>query len=378
MMHFAFGIENAFNEKMRFQTDLVFNSPEREVYGVFDNGKLLSEYLLIDYKMRLRNSIVSMGGIGNLCTSSIYRGMGAVKFMLSKSLKTMKDNGNVVSVLYPFDEPFYRKYGWERFDSMKKFVISPGIIKVPKNEEKIDLEETSVFDKEIQNFYNSYASNHYSMTLKDEVECKFDSVLWIKEDVCRNLVKFYRNGKMTGLLRYIYLNKNYFKNETEFTVNIFITEDLKTKYAMLNFLRKLSQQINEIELLLPEDFVIWPYLSSKPKEERIINRSMIRIVDLLSLDLEVNSEDLSIIIKVEDKQVEWNNGTFILSIKDKKLSFKKTDKNPELSCSISTLSSIVGGYTNFEEMIEAGKVIVLKEWKGKDISKNTNLVLQHF
>lgn len=59
--------------------------------------------MLYDFRMRLRDSVVPMGGIGLLCSRLDARGKGAVRTMLRESLGTMRHKGHVVSVLDPFD-----------------------------------------------------------------------------------------------------------------------------------------------------------------------------------------------------------------------------------------------------------------------------------
>ena len=106
-----------------------------ELYGVYDGPRLLSVYMLYDFRMRLRGSVVPMGGIGLLCSRLDARGKGAVRFMLERSLETMREKGHAVSVLNPFDQSFYRKYGWEMFERLQRLEISPGLIHVAEGDE---------------------------------------------------------------------------------------------------------------------------------------------------------------------------------------------------------------------------------------------------
>src|SRR5699024_11630095 len=69
-----------------------------------------------------RNSI-NMGGISAVATWTEYRRRGIAKDLLQHSLRKMKENGQVISLLHPFLVGFYRKYGWELAYVQKKYTI---------------------------------------------------------------------------------------------------------------------------------------------------------------------------------------------------------------------------------------------------------------
>ena len=147
---------------------------------------------------------------------------------------------------------------------------------------------------------------------------------------------------------------------------------------MWNFLRKLSLQIKDFTMFLPLDYLVWPYISGNPIEMKIERRSMIRIVDLMELDgLKINNEDIKINIKVNDSQANWNNGIFSISIKENILKISSADK-ADLECDIGSLSAVIGGGTNFKEMIKVGKIKIIGDYDGQDISKDLPFVLQGF
>ncbi len=375
IMKFAFAIKKKLWESFIKRTENFFSDENREPFGIYLKNELIAEYLLLSLKMKLRDSVISMGGISNLCTKPLYRGKGAVKFLLEKSLKTMREKGHAISLLYPFDVEFYRKYGWETFDTMLGLTVSPGAIRIDYPE-KVEAKVFKKADKEIKDFYNHYAMTHYTMVLKDEEIWKDEHEFWTDEDIEKNYVKFSINGEVTGLLRYVLMNKT--SAETVLYIPSFLTDDSETEKTMWSFVKKLSLQIKEVKITLPPDYVVWQYFHGTPKEMKIIPRSMIRIVDLKALNgLKLSCQDINIKIRLKDKLASWNNGTFMISIKDQVMKVSETT-NPELECDINTLSAIIGGKTNFKEMIDYGRAIVLENYNGQDIPKELPFVLQGF
>jgi predicted acetyltransferase len=291
----------------------------------------------------------------------------------------MREKGQAVSLLYPFSRSFYRKLGWEEFDTMLRAKFSPGSIDLPDQKVEVTIEEMEDADNEIREFYNEYASSHYSMILRDEEMWKSDFEFRTDNDVSKKFVKFKREGKTTGMLRYVFLYDNFDKDRgLKFVVTIFLADDVATRHAMFRFLKGLSLQIDQIHAFLPPDFLLWPYLNERPSEVKIVPRTMIRIVDLELLNgLRIDAQDMRVGIKIVDSQASWNNGVFELSVEGGELSFARSDSF-DLECDIATLSSVVGGSANFKEMIEFGRVKVSDGYKGQDLPKSLPFALQHF
>ncbi|RLL82055.1 acetyltransferase [Mesotoga sp. BH458_6_3_2_1] len=379
LMKFSFGIPENWMKVASKHAGEIFSNDLRDPFGAYDGSTLAAEYLLLSLKMRLRDSVIPMGGIGNVCTSPLYRGKGAVKFLLEKSLETMKEKGQAVSLLYPFSRSFYRKLGWEEFDTMLRAKFSPGSIDLPDQKVEVKIEEMEDADGEIREFYNEYASSHYSMILRDEEMWKSDFEFRTDYDVCKKFVKFKREGKTTGMLRYVFLYDNFDKDRgLKFVVTIFLADDVATRHAMFRFLKGLSLQIDQIHAFLPPDFLLWPYLKERPSEMKIVPRTMIRILDLQLLNgLRIDAPDIRVGIKIDDSQASWNDGVFELCVENGELSFSPSDSF-DLECDIATLSSVVGGTTDFKEMIEFGRVKVSDGYKGQDLPKSLPFELQHF
>lgn len=124
---FSFGIEQKEVELYKKLTRRDVEEGFCEIYVVKEDDKTLSSLQFIDFDMKLRNSTVKMCGVAGVVTSAAHRGKGGGKFMLTKSLELMRERDYAVSALYPFNLEFYRKYGWERFDDMLVYTLSPSL-----------------------------------------------------------------------------------------------------------------------------------------------------------------------------------------------------------------------------------------------------------
>ncbi|OAA21216.1 GNAT family N-acetyltransferase [Kosmotoga sp. DU53] len=132
MAYFSFAAKRSVQELIKRFIDYALSSGT-EIDCVYDSNKLVAAYLLYPFQIRFRNSMIPMGGIGMVCSRPDYRGKGTIRFMLEKSIETMRDKGMIVSMLYPFNVSFYRKYGWELFFRKKLVFLYPDLLIAKEN-----------------------------------------------------------------------------------------------------------------------------------------------------------------------------------------------------------------------------------------------------
>lgn len=69
--------------------------------------------IVCDYPTYLRGRVVSSAGIAAVATLPEFRGDGVGQQMMDRSMAWCREKGYVISSLYGFREPFYRKSGFE-------------------------------------------------------------------------------------------------------------------------------------------------------------------------------------------------------------------------------------------------------------------------
>ncbi len=352
----------------------------RELYGVYEADRLQAGYMLYDFDMRLRNAVVKMGGIGLLCSRLDGRGRGAVRAMLTESLKTMRDKKQVVSVLDPFDEGFYRKYGWEKFSRLKVVEFSPKALSVPEYEASaLTATDLPFPDEATQTFYNAYAARHYTLVQRGVREWRRRTEIlgWNADAAARGVVTFSQGADVVGLLSYDILRKASEEKST-FVVHLAATEREDVFREMLRYLRRLSHQVSTVRFDLPLDADLWPYLSDRPASCKIQDTFMLRIVSIEALDgLRIDAPDQSVCIAVEDPQAPWNQGTWELSTASGVLHIAPADA-PDLRCGIGSLSTFVSGFSTAQDLIAAGRMEALSSYAGQDLPPATPFLADYF
>lgn len=352
----------------------------QKLYGVYEADQLQAGYMLYEFNMRLRQSIVKMGGIGLLCSRLDGRGRGTVRTMLEHSLKTMREKGHAVSVLDPFDEGFYRKYGWEKFSRLKAVEFPPGVLDVPDNDDvPLMVKDLSFPDSATQAFYNDYAARHYTLAQRGEREWKRRTEIlgWSTDTAARGVVRLSQGEEVVGLMGYDVVRKASEEKST-LLVNLAATEREDVFREMLRYLRRLSHQISTVRFDLPLDMDLWPYLSDRPSSCKIRDTFMIRIVSIEALDgLQLDAPDQSLRIDVEDPQASWNQGTWGLRIASGVLHIAPADA-PDLRCGIGSLSALISGFCTARDLIAAGRMEALPSYDGQDLPATTPFLADYF
>ena len=83
-------------------------------YGAFtDEGKMTSSVVANPYRCTYWGQSVGMCGVGGVATFPEYRREGHMRHLMPYVLKAAYDRGDVLSALFPFSHPFYRKFGFE-------------------------------------------------------------------------------------------------------------------------------------------------------------------------------------------------------------------------------------------------------------------------
>lgn len=77
------------------------------------DGRIVSTIQICERRVRIGESEIVMGGIGNVGTHPDYRGRGYSTELLKDSIGVMKESGMDISVLFTGIQPFYERLGWQ-------------------------------------------------------------------------------------------------------------------------------------------------------------------------------------------------------------------------------------------------------------------------
>lgn len=327
---------------------------KQDVYCIFNDDALAAKLHLLSLEIWLGKTKFSMGGIAGVATYPEYRRKGFVRSLLSHSLEEMKNKGQSLSMLHPFDIEFYRKFGWEVFAyfdklHLKKKDLQP--LTVTNGQVKRFTKDS--YPEELHDLYEKYAYRHNGMLARTKEWWKERSItdLWI--------AVYYNEDRVPqGYLTYEV------KNE-KLKVEEFVPLTAEARYGLWNFICQHDSMINEAELVLnPREPL--PFLLKDPRVK--VEKQpyfMSRIVDVGRFledylrNIEFND---TVHISLTDHTADWNNRTF--KVDSRGVTESKAYEN-DVKMTINTFTAIIFGVHTPLSLLEMGQI----EGKRVDVVK---------
>lgn len=90
------------------------------------DGLLVSCLTIVEADLWIGEALVRVGGIAGVATRQTHRRQGHGSRLLVGTLPFLREQGCVLSGLYPFEYEFYRRLGWERTGTQFRLVTVPG------------------------------------------------------------------------------------------------------------------------------------------------------------------------------------------------------------------------------------------------------------
>lgn len=301
MSEFAFQYEMTDEERK----ERVKSMDPNETWVIEENGEILSKATIFPLQVYLDGLIVPMGGVSGVVTWPEHRRSGLVAQLLQRSLEQMRENGQILSFLYPFSIPFYRKYGWELFADMETITLKREQLP-PRETYKGTLKRIEKDEKIIDPVYQEWAKKYTGAIVRDEK--------WWKQSVFKRkkgtLVAYYNEDQqVSGYL--IYEVK-----KQKMTVLELIWLDVDARKGLWNFISNHDSMIESATIkTVAHDRL--PFLLTDPKVKRDVSSYfMARIVDVEAFlkiyPFHIKEDGTTIILHIHDDFCPWNDGIYMI------------------------------------------------------------------
>ncbi|AOM83697.1 GNAT family N-acetyltransferase [Salisediminibacterium beveridgei] len=316
------------------------------------DGEIAAKLNILPLETYIGGRLMKMGGIAGVATWPEFRRGGYVKALLLHAFTEMKDAGQVISFLHPFSVPFYRKFGYELFG--RELHVTLEREQLPKDRpyagkiRRVKQEDAPV---QLAAVYEQWAKN-YSGTLKRSDDWWQNSVFRRKKGA---IVAYTSDDQVTGYMIYEVKDKTMTIKEW-----IWLTPDARD--GLISFIRNHDSMAQRYTMTVAPQSGL-PYLLDDAKvKQELSSYFMARIIDLenfLSVyPFELTGRDGVIPLHIIDDNCPWNQGTFLLAVKNGALSVKKAPVKEGSRCahppkrgihaSIGTLSGLMMQAESFE------------------------------
>lgn len=326
-------------------------------FAVFEEGQIVSQIVVHAFSQAVRGAVLGMGGIGGVGTLPEYRGRGLVRALLSHSFGWMRENGLAVSMLRPFKEAYYEKFGYVRTSHGLRVEIPNSTFasygrKMPAG---VTVERLAASGKRDRYFR---AIQSFSRLLHGRVVDERIGDKGFKGRFKDRLLVVASQGEQpVAMFTY---RKEGFGNDGVLTLQDLIFDGTTGRDALFAFLALHQDQIGRVSLLLPYDAnftALFPRVQEPVKLEYLAAPWMVRIVDfpaaLTGLPVPgAREEGEQLRLRVNDELCRWNQGSYTLTAHDGRLAISESSEEPELSCSITALSALLYGSFGVDQVFE--------------------------
>lgn len=375
MPRFAAILRDAFVTPDNFEPMwLEMNVPE-DTRGIFDDeGKLLGGLRLIDMELWLGARKVKVSGVTNVATPPEYRRRGQLKQLLRATLAEDRARGYNLSALYPFEFPFYRKFGYELAATFKEVSVSMSAMRDFKSQTPGEWIECTLTDwQQFQAIYTQYCVGRFGrLGRAKERSWRLGLFLYHTEggDKPRKAYLWQdASGQPRAYLLYSF-KKLTSEWDRELQVREMVWLDEEARHEIYSFLANHDSQASKISWNTePGDDFFSSLSDPRQAEVKQIPGYMLRLVDVERALTERawpspdGKETASFSVAVRDDVLSWNdNRTYRLEVApgqtEAHLSVALGTEQAGLVCDVRTLAQLYAGYLSPKEAARLRKLEV--------------------
>jgi predicted acetyltransferase len=335
--------------------------PENTI-GIFDQGKLMSMVRIYELKQNLRGTMKDAGGVASIGTYPQARHRGYVSALMKECFNIMRDKQVGLSILMPFKDSFYERYGYTIANS-KLMVKTPikslshyqHILKA--NEWVYDLIRAKDGKLLYLNFIKGIAPDIHGY-------CIFEGITdgeWLKANRDGLIVTVKHQGELLALAKY---NKKSYSEGNEIIVNDMFWKSFQARDRLFSYFSQHIDQVAYITLPVPLGVNISGWIKDTMeglKVEMPGNPWMVRVCDfekaVSGITCPISGVDVNILVK--DPHCEWNNGLFKLTGDGNMLNVRRIESgSADVTVHAKGLSAMVYGTLPLEDIVHRGWMLI--------------------
>ncbi|MGE7090557.1 GNAT family N-acetyltransferase [Lysinibacillus sp. NPDC048646] len=348
LLNYVFQMSMSINKDRRFVNAKSKQFDEGHAIGWFDGTQLVSQILNLPFQVNVHGKLYEMGGITAVGTYPEYSGHGLMESLIMECLQQMRNEQRYVSYLFPYSIPYYRKKGWEIMSDIVEFQVKdtqlphyPGLNgKIRRVDPK---------HEDVVTIYARYAKKTHGVMVRNSIAWneKFQEDFWeekfIDSDVKLQAAVYYdEDDDPQGYLFYRIMEENYYIDEI-----VYLQEEARK--GLWNFVSAHSSMVYNVYGKTTGNEAVAFLLEDSEIIQKVSPYFMARIVDVKEFLLRYPfiGNNFQLRLAVSDRIVAWNNGTFIVTVKDGEVSVEKLSEllsENAVQLTVQTLATMLLGY----------------------------------
>jgi predicted acetyltransferase len=277
--------------------------------------------------------------------------------LVVESLSRMKEEGIVLSILDPFFPPFYEKFGYAQAESRVVHTFKHDNLRSVK---KMDDISTRVLGD---------VSDSKKVLEVQESMARFGSRVFFQQKSLELQIKrghyhiLERNGEPVGEIKFR------FKKSGDWEFNLAISTSSYTSIEVLPSIIELvanySSNAREVKWYCDPELPI-TYFMKDPEDAPVTSsgRMMMRVIDFEGYCSNIRVPQRatgSVVIKLEDRDCNWNTGIYRITPQDERLGVERVSLEPDIVLDAIQLSRIISGRSSATMLRGIGHIECSKE-----------------
>ena len=324
---------------------LAFARPEN-AWGVFVDGVMASSLLCFRADQNVRGVVKLMAGVAAVATAPQYRNRGHARALMSAAFDDMRERGMAVSMLRPFRESFYAKFGYVSANAnMRATFPTESLGRYLAYAPPAGWELATTPAREalaaIKEFWRRKAVPHYH-GLIDFLDASDDEWRFWAKDKMAAFAQI--EGDRRGLALF---KKTGFGHHGKLEVSQFLWTEADARDLLLQHLARHRDQIADVEVQLPygEPFQHWLQDVGRPLKLEVFHLPwMVRVVDAAAaLDGLPAAAAGEVKLQLVDEQCDWNAGVYLLAGDGGRLRAERVGGEAAARLDVKALSALAYG-----------------------------------
>lgn len=316
-------------------------------WGAFnDAGQLVSGMENWPASMHYDGHTVGMGAIGGVATLPEDRMRGHVKHIFREIFYEMRERGELFSVLFPFSQRFYRKFGYEVCHEGQTYQFPTAELQSYRLTGAVRMHQPGEPDDAFRDIYARYASRYTFAVARSDIAWQ---QLFKGDPYQREAYRYILSRGGQDVAYCMLQPKKLGEYENDLCVYDFAFTDRESLHDMLGFLHRLSPQFQHVRIELPSDLPIGALLEESNEVKALgMSHVMARVVDVekaLRL-MRRPSGHGAYRIAVRDSFIPENDAVYAVAYQDSSVEVSRhaVDAPCDLSVTVQTFAQLCIGY----------------------------------
>ncbi|MFX0045897.1 MAG: enhanced intracellular survival protein Eis [Candidatus Hermodarchaeota archaeon] len=321
------------------------------------DGRVVANVSFFSHSWNLiRGSSVKFAAVWGVATEPQHRRKGLIRRLFTVVFPKMREEGHPLSILDPFNRPFYERFGYALAETRMKHILKPNhlkLIKGPPDISNRELEDPEEFEVlyEAEKSMARFGSRafHTPRTLKRMIKSHHFHLLE-------------RDGEAVGAVKFA------FKGPEDNRELIIGYSPYKTDYvfpAIVELVSQYAVQVQKISWICDTETPVRHFLTEvHDAESHSMGCMMMRVVDFEEYCKQIKVPETStepVVLSLIDDYCPWNNGVFRIEPSDGGLGIERVESMPEIELDAHGLSAVVSGHTPPRMLREFGEIMCSAE-----------------